>query len=148
VSEYEQEYEEGIKIKEVETLLAEETGQVVHTIDYYNNMGKIIKSITKRGEQIPFWMEWEYDENGNNTKFVSKDSNGIPIRITEYKFDENGNEIEDYRKAIRENGEGYWVFLWVQNEYDEDNNMIKSIEKTESGKAIICHYYKYKMIRK
>ncbi|SJZ77194.1 RHS repeat domain-containing protein [Selenihalanaerobacter shriftii] len=147
VSSFKREYDEqGRMIKETEIKTIKDTGEEIIDVSHFNKFGKITKSITKNENTTKFWFEWEYDENGNEIKFVSRDSNGTIKRIRKNKYDKNGNKIEDFRRARKDNGE-FWIFLWVNNKYNEEGDIIKSIEKDKKGIPLIITYYKYQIIK-
>lgn len=147
VSHYKREYDEqGRKVKEIEIKKVKDTGEKIRNIDYYNENGQIVKSITRNGDSIPFWFEWEYDKEGNRTKLISKDSDGEVIKIKEYTFDKNGNRIKKICKDIKENGEEK-IWLWVESEYNSNGNEVRTKYKGAHGEKVgTVLYYKYKKI--
>jgi len=108
-----------------------------HIYDYeYDEQGRIVKKTISSGDpdsRSPYSElkrersttdEMEYDENGNLTKVVHKESNGKVRKVTEYEYDRQGRKTRMLYSDLLEpssfsNGS-------IKNyEYDEAGNLIK-----------------------
>jgi uncharacterized protein (DUF2249 family) len=146
ISYFEREYDEqGRKIKETEIKKIKETGEKIIDVSHFNKFGKITKAVKRNEDGIVRWFEWEYDKNGNRTKFISKDSKGNIEKIQIYYFDKSGNRIKRVHKEPLNNGQ-YWITLWFEYEYNENNKIIKFLSKGSNGEIGTIEYYKYKIV--
>ena len=75
-----------------------------------------------------WFMEYEYDKDGNVIECITKDNNGRILEHNEFKYDDNGTIIYDYRSLSD-------IHVW----YDMHRNVI--CQKT--GDDYIHYYYRY-----
>ena len=147
VSEYEQEYEEGVKVKEIETMQVEETGGKLITTIYYNNFGKTEKYIKENSKEIVVWFERKYDEKGNEIETIIRNNDGSISEIEEYEYDEKGNEIKKITKRYKNKSGEIEIDGVVLKEFDEYGNQIKVQYKNNLESSVYeIIYYKYKKL--
>ena len=97
----------------------------------YDENGNEIKYIpyVSYGQAVGGYMEYEYDEGGNRIREIDYDANGKVSLWAEYEYDENGNQIKYI--IYDADGEILWNSEW---EYDESGNQIKIPIMDRSGK--------------
>jgi hypothetical protein len=138
---FEYEYDDkGNKIKEVESKKYEVNGMVIKIITYYNQFNKCKKYIVKSGQEVSTWFEYEYDKNGNEIKFISKDKDGDIQKIRLLNYDRNGNMIKEVEKKNSK------INYWIEYKYDENNNLISSLSKDSNGVVGFIRYYEYEKV--
>ncbi len=70
--------------------------------------------------ELDYWIEWEYDGSGNQTKGVAYDNDGIVYCWSEYEYDKSGN----ITKGTEYDPDGS-VRGWIECEYDKSGNLTK-----------------------
>jgi hypothetical protein len=148
VSTFEREFnQQGVKVKEIEIKQITNTDETILCTTYFNDKGKKVKYIAKNGDTIKSWYEWEYDKEGNRTRFISKDENGNIESVDEYDFDENGNKIKHIDKELLENNT-WWIIAWDEYEYDKNNRLIRILSKDSDGIVGLITNYEYEKVNK
>jgi YD repeat-containing protein len=114
---------------------AENDGTPSHTVPAYGNYthsehenGNLVKSIWYRNGLIIQWMEWDYDEHGQNIMFRSYHADGSMILFVIREHDANGNMF----KATAYNPDGS-IIDWNEFEYDDKGNCIRAVEYNADG---------------
>ncbi len=88
--------------------------------------------------ELDYWIEWEYDGSGNQTKGVSYDKNGTVYIWDEYEYNKSGNVT----KKTRYGSQGS-VWGWIEYEYDKSGNMTKEVEYDSDGSVSWRGEYEY-----
>ncbi len=137
----------------------------------YNSNDKKIKEVSelfnseKKDWEIESSSDYKYDSNGNIISYTSYDSNGTINSCTEYTYDINGNEIKEiiYNGSIEkvsrvslkdyyENGKlKKWthkdgneeLLYYIEYEYDDDNDLLKTIKYDKDGNISSYDVYEY-----
>ena len=140
----------------IEELYKNARGDMRKTVYEYNSHGDLVKRTTQNEVDV---YEYEYDEQGNKTKFVydggwyewEYDNNGNEIKYTSYHtandfvtfyftYDENGNMTE-YR---REDETGITGYMYTT--YDAYGNELERRDTDENGNLTYLSIYKgYKL---
>ncbi|WP_218059079.1 hypothetical protein, partial [Orenia metallireducens] len=143
VSTFEREFnQQGVKVKEIETKKITNTDETILCTTYFNEIGKKVKYIVKNEDIIKSWYEWEYDKQGNITKFISKDKNGNIQGFDEYQFDENGNKTKHIDKKLVERNK-WRLRIWHEYEYNENNQVMRILSKDSNGIVRFITHYEY-----
>ena len=105
----------------------------------YDDFGKLIRECYAHGRVTI--KENEYDTNGNLKPFNWYEIN----KITEYTYDENGNEIKQLKTET--NGDNNTYHISIEKKYNENNKLIKSKEirthNFDAKKNIYTNTYEY-----
>ena len=95
----------------------------------FDDVGNEVKYITFREDgSIRRWTEIEYDEFGNEVRLVRHSSDGSIQNWLEYEYDFNGNEV----KELYYLGDGS-IQDWVEYEYDFNGNRTKKVAFNSDG---------------
>ncbi|SJZ62655.1 hypothetical protein [Selenihalanaerobacter shriftii] len=149
VSHFKREYDEQgrlIKETEIRNIDGQFGKKKAEITTYYNRFGESKEYIERINGKIDTWFQREYDENGNEIKFVSRDSNGTIKRIRKNKYDKNGNKIEDFRRARKDNGE-FWITFWIESKYNEKGRLVKDIFKNKNGESGVIMHFNYQKLK-
>ena len=139
-------YKNGKKKKEIIKIV--HNGEVIKKeIREYDKRGDKILDRTPKGGMVVSWYEYEYNDDGNSIKFISKDKDGEIEYWKEYKRDKKGNRIEEKEYKIdKKTGEVY-IYDWTEYKYDLNGDKAVIIEKTGSGEIRIISKGLYKKIK-
>ena len=96
----------------------------------YDERGKLLKNETVQANDLFRSTEYEYDEKGNCIKETQRSSFSDNLYVISWKYDENGNQIEEH-------GATYSSYY----EYDANRNCVKKsvVEKT-TGETFVTTY--------
>ena len=112
----------------------------------YNAMGDEIETKSYGADGVlNKILRWEiiYDENGNCIRNRQKDDfDGKILDDREWKYDDNGNIIEEVRYG--ENGD---IYFWFASKYDDNGNIIEEVRYDENGDITSKHENEYVSIQ-
>ena len=109
-------------------------GKITVVDEYKYDNGKKIgftRQCINEDRTIKEIIDVEYDDNGNLTKAVHKDSSGNITEFREWVYDANGREI----KQIRKGPDGKITDVW-EYKYNTDGNIKEKIHKDGKGNVI------------
>ncbi len=80
--------------------------------------------------EFDYWLEWEYDGSGNQTKAMEYESDGNIAAWAEYGYDEAGNRTKEIIYKSDGGIEG-----WGDYEYDKSGNQTKYVAYYSNGSS-------------
>ena len=137
LAEKEKDLREHVVVKNQKQKVYEE-GRLSREVEY-DEAGNEVKYISYREDgSIYRWYEYLYDEAGYETKFVYYNGDGSIYIWSEYEYDKKGNQT----KVISYN-EDDSIYAWSEYEYDEKGNQIKSTNYNGDGSIYDWSEYEY-----
>ncbi len=142
-------------------------GDILNWTDNVYEYGNIISSITyDKDGNVSGSKEYEYDVNGNQTKYTEYSSDGSVSGSKEYEYDVNGNQTkyteyssdgnvrwsEEYEYDVNGNQTKYVSYDWDGNvsryieyeyEYDVNGNQTKRVSYDGDGNVRWSEEYEY-----
>jgi YD repeat-containing protein len=101
----------------------------------YNANGKLEKEIYRYFDGYAHTYEYTYDDQGLEIKSTASDTDGYHL-VNEYFHDDKGNMV----KIAGENDNGVFSFDYI---YDDNNRLVKVIERDAEGNATWTEDYLY-----
>jgi hypothetical protein len=112
------------------TKIYDKNGNVLYEKDdFYNRETK--RFYRNEDGSIKSYEEYEYDENGNNSRIVFRNADDSIDCYEEYEYDENGNNS---RTVVRNADDS--INYYCEYEYDENGKCTKTIKKNADGSVI------------
>ena len=101
-------------------------GDIEFWIEYgYDSAGNLIKRAQYNAGRNNYDIraEWEYDNTGKQTRFLSYDVDGNVVDCYEYEYDSEGNLMQEINKSNNNS-----TYFRTEYEYDSEGNLTKAIE--------------------
>ena len=143
---YTYEYDESNRLIKKEYWIGEEGCSERYEYTYDDNGNIVCETyVVDASSQNPtevYTYTWEYDEAGNlvTYKMVYNNDNSFNT-ITEYKYDERGNLLDEYCRVYPEEENGF--LGRITYEYDANNRVIKKMESYSEGEIYQWETYEY-----
>ena len=104
----------------------------------YDNDGNETRYISRDADgSVEYYYDYEYDENGNNTREIMYSADGSVSSYYDSEYDEKGNNTRDITYSADGNVEHY-----IDYEYDENGNMTREIYRDKDG-SVRTSYWDY-----